>query len=481
MSSPPPGPSSVIAFPNPLDAIPNPLEWLGDKTSEALADGWRGAMLALWSAGLWLLRFCFGIIDQFVVPDLSREGILSTVYPYTFGLGLLVVLVLSMVQIGHAVLTQNLDGIGKLLIGIAQFGAVWLGYIGVCAVLVTGSAGLTEGLLRSKVGVDSFSGYSDSATWPREVSDTTTATVLGLCTLVLLLPACIGYLMLMLVREAVLVVLVVTSPIAAAGLVAEFSSAWFWKMNRWFFAALFLAPVAALMLGIGVQIATGVVTGSGGGGSGGGGGSTSSPEAVGTAVVGCALILAGALCPVVLFRLLAFVDPGTGPGQAVRASMAAAGGIGGMAGKLTGSGGSGGSGAATESSGGRSGGEAAAETQTSSQITGAMGAMGAMGAPGSAATAAAGAVSAQGDAVLSGTGIGDPGDGAGTQAGDGSTGGQPPGPGGSGPEPAAPSPAPPDLGPGGGGGLDPGAGGGGGMPGGGGGAAAAAELPVVPV
>ena len=35
------------------------------------------------------------------------------------------------------------------------------------------------------------------------------------------------------------------------------------------------------------------------------------PEPVGMAVVGCVIFLVACFCPMVLFRLLAFVDPGT--------------------------------------------------------------------------------------------------------------------------------------------------------------------------
>ena len=54
------------------------------------------------------------------------------------------------------------------------------------------------------------------------------------------------------------------------------------------------------------------------------------PAAVGQAVIGTVLIIIGAFAPLVLFRLLAFVDPGTSSGQAFRASLDAAGGVGGV-------------------------------------------------------------------------------------------------------------------------------------------------------
>ena len=43
----------------------NPLHWLGDKAKEGLADGFASMMLGVWSAGVWLLRTAFGLIDNF--------------------------------------------------------------------------------------------------------------------------------------------------------------------------------------------------------------------------------------------------------------------------------------------------------------------------------------------------------------------------------------------------------------------------------
>jgi type IV secretion system protein TrbL len=37
----------------------NPISWLGDAASAAVADVWKAAMIALWSAGLWLLTLAF--------------------------------------------------------------------------------------------------------------------------------------------------------------------------------------------------------------------------------------------------------------------------------------------------------------------------------------------------------------------------------------------------------------------------------------
>ena len=57
----------------------NPISWLGDAASAAVADVWKAAMIALWSAGLWLLTLAFQIIDAFTTPDLSADGPMGAV------------------------------------------------------------------------------------------------------------------------------------------------------------------------------------------------------------------------------------------------------------------------------------------------------------------------------------------------------------------------------------------------------------------
>ena len=51
---------------------------------------------------------------------------------------------------------------------------------------------------------------------------------------------------------------------------------------------------------------------------------------IGMAVVGCVIMLVACFCPMALFRLLAFVDPGTGSGATFRSTLAANGGVSGL-------------------------------------------------------------------------------------------------------------------------------------------------------
>jgi len=192
----------------------------------------------------------------------------------------------------------------------------------------------------------------------------------------------------MLVRSAALMILMATSPISAAGLLSEGTRAWFWKSLRWFLAALMIGPLAALVLAIGKLLTDGVLSGAG----------DSTQSAVGTAVVGTMLIIIGAFCPLILFRLLAFVDPGTSSGASFRASLDAAGGVGGLLQGGASGAGSGASGAATsQASNGTSQGEAAADTATQGRITSALSSLG--GASGAAIGIGANKIASMGSAA----------------------------------------------------------------------------------
>jgi type IV secretion system protein TrbL len=377
----------------------NPISWLGDAASAAVADAWKAAMIGLWSAGLWLLTLAFEVIDTFTTPDLTAQGPMGSVLPTTLWIGASVAGVMVFVQLTVALVRRDGRSLGRVLLGVAQFGLVWVGYLGVAGALVAAAAGLSRGILQAMLDVDSLSAFDPTGSWPREVVDTTVATVLGLSSLLLLIPASFFYLVIMFVREAALIILAATAPISAGGLVSDSTRTWFWKSLRWFISCLLIAPTAALVLGIGVKLSEGVVAGNG----------DSTAQAAGMAVIGAVMVAIGAVCPLVLFRLLAFVEPGTASGAALRQSWTDAGGLSGV---LSGGGGQSiSSGAAALSGGdGRSGGEAAAEAQSSSRLASMLGSTGAsVGAGVGAATSLAYRAVAVGSDVLGSAGVGHPG------------------------------------------------------------------------
>ena len=354
------GGERLAAFPR----VPNPLSWLGDQAGTVVADVWKAAMTGLWSASLWLLQLAFRTIDAFTTPDLSAGGPIGPALPMIGWLAASTVGIMFLVQLALVVVRRDGKSLGQLLLGTVQFGAVWVSYLAVAGTLVVAAGGLAHGILQSMLHVGGFSMLDVSQSWPRRISDVTAATVLGISGLLLVIPAAFLYLIVMVVREVAIILLVATAPISAAGLVSEVSKVWFWKTLRWFLSALLIAPVAALIIGLGVQIAHGVIDGHG----------DQTAAAVGMAVVSALIILIGALCPLVLFKLLAFVEPGTASGAALRQSWDDAGG---MSGLLSSRGGPGGA-AAASSSGpdGRSHGEITAESAGLGRMAQAIGPVG---------------------------------------------------------------------------------------------------------
>ena len=366
----------------------SPFDWAGDAVKQSLADTFTSMMMALWSAGLWLIEMVFGVIDRFVTPDLTDPG-LSRLYGTTLWVSFVIALLLGLVQIGLAAIRQDGRTLGALVVGVAQYGAVVTIWVTVCGVLVLGCAGLTKGLLHEMLGIDGFAGYAASAGLPDQVTGTVQAAVLGLCAMLLLVPAAFGYLLITLVREAALLILTATMPMAAAGALGEGTRAWLWKSIRWFVAACLTAPLLALVVGLGVQIsraafpdapkfdgahAAGATTGAGAQGSTQLASQVAqqhvgdSASNVGVAVVGCVILLVACFCPMALFRLLAFVDPGTSSGASFRSTMAANGGISGLLSGKRGNQDSGSGAAAQTGADGRSSSEDSADAETSSRF-----------------------------------------------------------------------------------------------------------------
>ncbi len=361
----------LLVAPMPRPAFDwNPLSWLGSAAAQAVSDLWTKAMIFLWSAALWLLKLALTIIAAFTTPDVSAGGPLGTVLPTTLWIGGALAGIMMTVQLAVALLRRDAASLSRVLIGIGQFGLVWLGYLGVAAGLIAAAAGLSRGILQATLQVPSLDKIDLVTDLPTSVADAVLATVLGILSLFVVIPAAFFWLLIMFVREAALLILVATSPISAGGLVSEVGRAWFWKTLRWFIACLLIEPVAALILGLGVSLAAGVITPPAPGGAGAPTGAMAIASHAGMAVVSCLLIAMAAVCPLVVFRLLAFVEPSTASGAALRSSFTESGGLGGL---LSGGGRSAGSpAAAAVSTDGRSGGEAAAESISGGRLAGAL-------------------------------------------------------------------------------------------------------------
>lgn len=302
----------------------NPFDYLASSAGKIAADAWTAAMLGIWNAGLWLLTLVLGIVDDFTTPDLSEAGPGSSIYRATFWIGLTLMIVLTLAQLGIAAFRRDGRSVGQVLVGTGQFLLVWVAWIGYSIAVLAACGGLTKALMETLLHVDSWAGFNPLGTFSTsDITDGTVATVLGFMGIFLVFAA-IGHLLVMLTRAGALMVLAATTPISAAGLSSDFGRSWFWKSFRWFHAAAFTPVLMVLVLGAGVQMTSGVATGL----------TDDLQKAIGTAVPGVILICIGCLSPLALFKLLAFTDPGTSSGAGLRATIEAQGGISGLLGGL---------------------------------------------------------------------------------------------------------------------------------------------------
>lgn len=390
-----PGVPGIPGLPTPADLfgagipglgdIPNPFENIGDVIAKAAADAWTAAMLAVWSSGLFVLRIVLTFSELFLTPDLSDDGPGRDVYAFTLWLALALVVILAMIQLGAAAFKREGKGLARAFIGAGQFVLVCACWFGYCVMIVAACGAITKALMKSLLKVQ---------TWPDwdplgglgidDITDAGVATALAFLGIFLWIAA-IGHVLVYLARAASLLVLVATGPLSAAGLVSDFTRSWFWKSLRWFHAAAFTPVLMVMVLGIGVQFANGVAAHLADG----------TAKAFGTALPAVMTTLISVVAPLALFKLLAFVDPGTPSGASFRQGMAIQGGLQGL---LSGGGAGGGSSAASTTDGnGRSSGEQSAEASTGDRFNkSTQGVLGSFGPVGQAFAAGLGMVSSAG-------------------------------------------------------------------------------------
>jgi hypothetical protein len=283
------------------------LDWPFDGIGGALGDGFKNmvgsaleaAMTAIWQASLAVLRTAFQLADGFSVFSVSTtEGPLKILWPMMLWISGLLAIGLFSWQL---IMTNLRGGRGfmRLVTGPVQYGIALAVTVGMVAAFLSAVDGLTEGILTSGLASRNFTDALTHTSFTDAAGNGVKAVVLGVCAIVGVIPAALGYVLEMLFREAAIYVLVSTVPLVAAGLLANVSALWFWKTVRWLLAAIAMKPVLALALVLGVAIV---------GGS----------QGVAGLLAGVGVLVISLLAPLLLFRLFAFVDPHADAGGAFR-------------------------------------------------------------------------------------------------------------------------------------------------------------------
>ncbi|MFF5100383.1 MULTISPECIES: hypothetical protein [Actinosynnema] len=264
-----------------------------------ISSAFEAAMQAIWDASLFLLRGAFGLADQFSMFSVdTRTGPISVVWPMMLWISGVMAMGLFFWQLIVTTLRGG-RGFTRLVVGPVQYGIALAVTVGMVAAFLTGVDGLTNGILEYGLQSKNFTDALEHTSFGDSAIDGVKGIVLGICALVGVIPASIGYTLEMLFREAAIYVLVGTVPVTAAGLLANVTAGWFWTTCRWLLACIGMKPVLALALVLGVAIS---------GGS----------QGLSGLLAGVGVLIISLFCPFVLFRLFAFVDPNSDAGSAFR-------------------------------------------------------------------------------------------------------------------------------------------------------------------
>jgi hypothetical protein len=279
---------------------------LGSGLGDSIASAFQVAMIALWSGALDLLRAAFDLANQFSIFSVSTtSGPVKIVWPMMVWLSGLLAVGLFFWQLTMTSLKAG-RGFVRVVTGPVQYGVALAVTVGLVGAFLAAVDGLTTGILSYGLQARSFSDALAHSGIAGAAQTGVKAIILGICAIVGVLPAAIGYVLEMLFREAAIYVLAAVIPIVAAGLLANVTASWFWRTVRWLLAAVVMKPVLALTLVLGVAIVGGA-------------------EGVAGLLAGVGVLIISLIAPFVLFRLFAFVDPNSDAGGAFRDFLSGAG------------------------------------------------------------------------------------------------------------------------------------------------------------
>lgn len=272
---------------------------------------------SIWDAAIKLLECAFQMVDWAAansVVDLGTDAAAgksmyaiksaaSAILPMMMWISLAVALGLFFWQLAMTVLRGG-RGFFQTAAGPVAYGVALTCTAGFVALLIRAADAVSSAIL-----IQAFEGDHKFAALLSQDSKLHTAldaaannvagTLLGLIGIFLVIPVGVGYLLEMTFRTAALLILFATLPLFTAGLLSQTTASWFWKSLRWMVAAVMMKPALALVVLLGMSM----IHGDG--------------SFVGL-LAGFGVWATALISPFVLFRLFAFVDPGTAQGQAVR-------------------------------------------------------------------------------------------------------------------------------------------------------------------
>jgi hypothetical protein len=278
-------------------------------------------MAATWAAALFILRTAFALVDQFSILTVSTtDGPVSILWPMTLWISGAIALSMFFWQIITTV-ARGGRGFVRLITGPIQYGIALAVTVSVVAAFLAAADGLTQATLSTGLRVSNFQDALNMTGFTDALSDEVKNVVLGLAGAFGVIPAGLGFAVEAVFREAAIYVLVATVPVAAAGLVADVTARWYWKVLRWGLVAVVMKPAWAFVLVLAVAIVGGA-------------------QGLSGLLAGIGVLFVALCVPLVLFKLFAFVDPNSDPQGVFRDKLADAGldsyGAGSIAGRMAG-------------------------------------------------------------------------------------------------------------------------------------------------
>ena len=291
----------------------------------ALGGALDGLMQDLWASMLALLQTVMGLssgLGRISLDPHDPASPIAALWAPMVTIALVIGAGLFFAQVAMGALSPRRH-LFQAAVGPLQYGIALSLSVGLIVGLTGAAQTLTGFLLQTGGGVgtpqDAVGALVPS--YGQLANDTVKAGAIGLIAIVGLLPLALGFAVELLFRSAALLVVTATLPITAAGLTNLATKHWFWRVTRWILALIFLEPTYALCLAVGI----GVARSSGYAGPG--------HTGLTTLLVGLGVLFVSLSAPFALFRLFAFVEPGTQPHQAMRDAFGAASGAAAHAGR----------------------------------------------------------------------------------------------------------------------------------------------------
>ena len=227
---------------------------VGDVVGSAVSSVWDSICQSFGDAATSMLQ-SFG--NAFASPntdavDLGSDGVHS-VYAISVAIAGTVAALLLLFQVMRTVWTHEGSALAQGLIGVGKAALAFLMTIGVTTAGVEAADDISEYIVKQGFGTDAGLGEKLGALFAGDLTSAPTLLML-MALLGIIITVVLWFELLM--RAAAITILVATSPIAAAGQVADSTKSWWSKLVSATTQLIILKPIIALVFLLGFQVST---------------------------------------------------------------------------------------------------------------------------------------------------------------------------------------------------------------------------------